>query len=83
MAEAHMTVNCSVCKKCFRIECVDVMKVEGRKIHQNRGSVKIVFAHLILKINLGKQLQNGMVLRTDLTQIERGIYKMSKKNCRN
>lgn len=37
LAEPHKTVNCAVCKKGYKIDCVDISNTEARKIHSNSG----------------------------------------------
>lgn len=36
-AEPHKTVLCSICRKNFKIDCVDITNAEARKIHSNTG----------------------------------------------
>lgn len=36
-AEPHKVVNCCICAKAYKIECVDISNAEARKIHQRTG----------------------------------------------
>ncbi|KAJ3661930.1 hypothetical protein Zmor_006303 [Zophobas morio] len=36
-AEPHKIVNCCICSKSYKIDCVDVTNTEARKIHQKSG----------------------------------------------
>lgn len=36
-SEPHRAVNCAICKKSYKIECVDISSAEARKIHSNVG----------------------------------------------
>lgn len=36
-AESHKIVNCSICRKAYKIDCVDISNAEARKIHSNTG----------------------------------------------
>ncbi|KAJ3646392.1 hypothetical protein Zmor_023982 [Zophobas morio] len=65
MIITHKAVNCSICNKTYKIECVNISSAEARKIHQRAG--------------LSWSCKNCMDIGNDLNSLKKSIVALQEQ----